>query len=478
MRFGVCVAAAAVLWAASAKPAAAQGRQFVQPTCDVNKGHYLVNSAVLYLVNAGRTRFQDQRERDLRDARRVLFEAIEEKGQDQNGSAWYFLGRYYQEKRDLPGADSAFTRAESLLPDCRDDINENRRRLWVPILNGAVDKIKTGDNAGALTDLRLANSIFRAEPPAFYYMGQIYANEQQRDSAVKYFTHALELARTPANAEKEQYNDIRNDAAFNIARLYHIDQQYDSAIAWYERFRRDQPNDPQALTGIAAALESAGRGSEAVAMYDSVLLLADSMPTLDLFQAGVAMFRVKRYDRAAEAFQRGLVRSPYYRDGLFNLANTYLSLANEVDSTKSKAEQDELKKAYGEKMRPIVERLVEVDPNSTAGLRLLAAAFQLSGDSDSTLAVLQRIEDLPFEITVSTFMPVGSGFDVRGIVTNLRSETAEIPAVTFDFISEDGTVVQSKTLEPQTLDEGGVAPFALAPIGEGIAAWRYHVGSP
>jgi len=192
----------------------------------------------------------------------------------------------------------------------------------------------------------------------------------------------------------------------------------------------------------------------------------------------VAMFRVKRYDRAAEAFQRGLVRSPYYRDGLFNLANTYLSLANEVDSTKSKAEQDELKKAYGEKMRPIVERLVEVDPNSTAGLRLLAAAFQLSGDSDSTLAVLQRIEDLPFEITVSTFMPVGSGFDVRGIVTNLRSETAEIPAVTFDFISEDGTVVQSKTLEPQTLDEGGVAPFALAPIGEGIAAWRYHVGSP
>jgi tetratricopeptide (TPR) repeat protein len=477
MRFGVYVAAAAVLWASSAKPAAAQGRQFAQPTCDVNKGHYLINSAVLYLVNAGRTRFQDQRERDLRDARRVLLEAIEEKGQDQNGSAWYFLGRYYQEKRDLPGADSAFTRAEALLPDCRDDINENRRRLWVPILNGSVDKIKAGDNAGAMSDLRLANSIYRVEPPAFYYMGQIFANQQQRDSAVKYFSHALELARMPANAEKPQYNDIRNDAAFNIARLYHQDQQYDSAIVWYQRFRTDQPNDPQALTGLAAALESAGRGADAVGMYDSVLLLADSMPTLDLFQAGVAMFRVKRYDRAAEAFDRGLARSPYYRDGLFNLANTYLSLANDVDSTTPKTQQEEIKRTYGEKMRPIVERLVAVDPNSTAALRLLAAAFQLVGDSDSTLAVLQRIEDMPFEITVSTFVPVGSGFDVRGIVTNLRSEAAEIPAVTFEFITEDGTVVQSKTIEPQTIDGGGVAPFALAPIGEGIAAWRYHVGT-
>jgi len=478
MKFGVCVAAAAVLWASSARPVEAQGRQFAQPTCDVNKGHYLVNSAVLYLVNAGRTRFQDQRERDLRDAHRVLMEAIEEKGQDQNGSAWYFLGRYYQEKRDLPGADSAFTRAEPLLPDCRDDINENRRRLWVPILNGSVDKIKTGDNAGALNDLRLANSIYSVEPPAYYYMGQIFANQQQRDSAVKYFSHALELARMPANAEKEQYNDIRNDAAFNIARLYHMDQQYDSAIVWYQRFRHDQPNDPQALTGLAAALESAGRSSDAVAMYDSVLLLADSMPTLDLFQAGVAMFRVKRYDRAAEAFDRGLARSPYFRDGLFNLANTYLSLANEVDSTTPRAREDSLKTAYGDKMRPIVERLVEVDPNNTAALRLLAAAFQLSGSSDSTLAVLQRLKDMPFEITVSTFTPVGSGFDVRGILTNLRSEATEIPAVTFDFMAEDGTVVQSKTIEPQTLDAEGVAPFALAPIGEGIAAWRYHVGSP
>ena len=110
MRCALFAVAALTLTTALSPDAQAQGRQFVPATCDVPKGHYLVSSAVLYLQNSGRTRFEDQRQRDLRDARRVLLEAIEEKGQDQNGSAWYYLARYYQSVRDLPGADSAFDR--------------------------------------------------------------------------------------------------------------------------------------------------------------------------------------------------------------------------------------------------------------------------------------------------------------------------------------------------------------------------------
>jgi len=466
-----------VLGMAAADSLTAQGRQFNQPTCDISKGHYLINSAVLYLQNAGRTRFQDQRARDLRDAHRVLNEAITEKGQDQNGAAWYYLARYYQEMQDHPGADSAFTRAGALLPQCAADIRENRRRLWVPILNRAVDQIKSGENDAALEGLRRANAIFRDEPPAFYYMGQIFANRQERDSAIVYFTHALEIARSPVNAQNEAHADIRKDAAFNIARLYHLNQQFDSAVTWYTRFRAEYPYDPQALTGQAAALEDAGRGAEAVALYDSVLVLADSMPTLELFQAGVSMFRAQRFARAAEAFERGLARNPHFRDGLFNLANTYLSLANAVDSTKPKAEQDRLRREYGVKMSPIAVRLVEGDPRSSAALRLLAASYQLRGDEDSTLAVLERIEALPFEITVSTFTPSGSSYDVRGLITNRRSEATVVPPLVFEFLTESGEVVQSLTVEGQTLEADGLAPFTLAPVGEGIAAWRYRAGS-
>jgi tetratricopeptide (TPR) repeat protein len=477
MKLGLFAAGAAVFWVLTASPLGAQGRQFVQPTCDVPKGHYLINSAVLYLQNAGRTRFQDQRGRDLRDAHRVLNEAINEKGQDQNGGAWYYLARYYQEMQDLPGADSSFTRASALLPACAADIRENRRRMWVPILNRAVDQIRSGDNTTALEGLRRANSIFRDEPPAYYYMGQIFANLQQRDSAIAYFTRALEIARLPHNADNPAYDEGRRDAAFNVARLYHMEQDFDSAIVWYGRFRDVYPNDPQALTGQAAALEDAGREAEAVALYDTVLVLADSMPTLELFQAGVAMFRVQRFERAAEAFERGASRNPYFRDGLFNLANTYLSLANGIDSTLPRTEQERLRRSYGDKMAPIAARLEEVDPRSSTALRLLAASYQLRGDDDSTLAVLERLEALSFDITVSTFTPLGSRYDVRGLITNRRSESTAVPALTFEFVTESGEVVQSLTVEAQTLEADGLAPFTLAPAGEGIAAWRYRVGS-
>jgi tetratricopeptide (TPR) repeat protein len=477
MRFGLSAVGGAVLTAALSGGAQAQARQLTPPTCDVPKGHYLVNSAVLYLQNAGRTRFDDQRQRDLRDARRVLVEAITEKGQDENGSAWYFLARYYQAMSDLPGADSAFDRAERLLPACGEDIRENRRRLWVPLLNSAVDRIRAADNEGALAQLREANRIFDAEPPAFYYMGQIFANTQVRDSAIAYFVKALEVARRPENLEKEQYADIRDNAEFNIARIYHIDEHYDSAAVWYGRFREHKPMDPQAITGQASALESAGRGDAALALYDSVLVMADSMTTLDLFQAGVALFRTKRFSRAAEAFERGLTRNPHYRDALYNLANTYLSLANAIDSTKPAAERKRLEEELGTKMGPITASLVVVDPASTAARRLQAAAFQLAGLQDSTLAALERIEAMTYEITVSTFEQRSSGFDLRGIITNLRSEATPVPVITFEMVNEQGEVVQSLVVEGQTLEPDGVAPFALTPVGEGIAAWRYRVGS-
>jgi len=456
--------------------AAAQGRQFVAPSCDVPKGHYLVNSAVLYLQNAGRTRFDDQRQRDLRDARRVLLEAITEKGQDENGSAWYYLARYYQSVRDLPGADSAFDRAERMLPACAEDIDENRRRLWVPLLNSAVDRIRANDNEGALAQLREANMIFDAEPPGFYYMGQIFANTRVRDSAVAYYAKALEIARRPENLEKEQYTDIRDNAEFNIARLYHIDNQYDSAAAWYARFRQHAPRDPQAITGQASALESAGRADQALVLYDSVLIMADSMQTLDLFQAGVALFRTNRFGRATEAFERGLARNPHYRDALFNLANTYLSLAHAIDSTKKGAERAKLEKEYGDKMVPIALRLVAADPASSSARRLLAAGYQLAALPDSTLAVLERRQAMAFDLTVSSFEPAGSGFDLRGIITNLRAEATPVPPITFEFLNELGEVVQSLVVEARSLEPESMAPFALAPVGEGIAAWRYRVG--
>lgn len=467
------VAATAVLAVPRAVPAQARG--WVPPDCELSTGHYLVNSAALYLKNAATTRFKDQTGRDLRDARRVLLDAVRQ-GQSDNAAVWYFLGRYYAEVNDIPGMDSAFDRAATLAPHCLADIRSHRRRLWVPVLNTGVDHLRDGDTDAAAAAFQRANELYDAEPPGYFYLGQIFADKGQRDSALVYFSRAIELAADSANRSNEQFQQLRADAMFNVASMYHMDEKHDSAVIWYRRFREAKPYDPQGMTRLADALEGAGQHDEALKLYDSVLATADSMPTLDLFQAGVAMFEAKRFDGAVQAFEAGLQRNPYFRDALFNLVNTYLSLANEGDSVKG-PEQVRRRKEFGEKMLPIANRLLEADPMSVAARRLKAAAFQLQDLQDSTLAVLEGIEAMPFEVTVSGFTPQGSGYDVRGIITNLQDSAATVPPIVFEFINAAGEVVQAITVESQQLEEGGVAPFNLAPVGEGIAAWRYRAAS-
>ena len=92
---------------------------FVSPKCDLKAGHYLVTSGILYLGKAADTKFPDQREKDLRDANRVLGQALGTAGQEKNPAAWYYLGRYHVEMKDVAGVDTAFTKAAALAPDVR-----------------------------------------------------------------------------------------------------------------------------------------------------------------------------------------------------------------------------------------------------------------------------------------------------------------------------------------------------------------------
>src|SRR2546427_5813158 len=85
------------------------GQLWIPPKCDIKPGHFLVNSALLYLKDA--TEKATVRERDLKDAYRTLNQALTG-GQDKNPAAWYYLGRYYVMQGDAGGADSAFRKAE------------------------------------------------------------------------------------------------------------------------------------------------------------------------------------------------------------------------------------------------------------------------------------------------------------------------------------------------------------------------------
>src|SRR5690606_20074781 len=191
--------------------------------CELRPGHFLVSSGVTYLaVGSGGSRSIDgttdpeKVETALTNSTRVLTQAIRENNQGENAAAWYFLGRAYLQLGDVAGADTAFTRAQSLAPACGEDIRLWRQRAWVPVMAPAAEYAEQGKADSALILFKQASAIASGIPQGDYNIGVLYANADQPDSAIKYFLQAQKSA----EANPEQYTKDRNAATFNLAAMY------------------------------------------------------------------------------------------------------------------------------------------------------------------------------------------------------------------------------------------------------------------
>jgi Tfp pilus assembly protein PilF len=488
--------ATGVLGLALASQAGAQ--EWVGPKCDIKAGHYLVNSGVLYLKSATETKFPDQREKDLRDAARVLGQAVGAGGQQKNPAAWYYFGRYYVEMKDVAGADSAFTKAVTLAPTCARDANTYRRKLWGPIVNAGVAAWQAGNADSAIASFRRANQVYGDEPTSFVYLATLLANANQPDSAVKYFRLAVTAAQDPKYAKEKK------DALFNVARTFHSAQRWDDALHAYQDYLAAYPDDIQATAGLASVYVAMGERDEAMGMYAQILQHADSADALDLFRAGQQMLSglhppdttalgrqcradarsasrtltvhqiavrcdstmraaMRSYDSGVQsqyriveqAYEAGLVKSPYYREALFTLAG----VAELVGDTA--------------RALAVAQRLYAVDPLNRGTLRIVARAWQMHGKSDSTLHYLQLVDSIPVEVTVGTFVPDPLGATLGGLLTNSRPEPTPTMTLTFEFLSATGDVVAAEPLNVTAIASGENQAFELKPKGAGIAAWRY-----
>ncbi|OLC79341.1 MAG: hypothetical protein AUH78_00865 [Gemmatimonadetes bacterium 13_1_40CM_4_69_8] len=522
--------------ALAATPAAAQHGIWLPVRCDLKPNHYLVNAGLLYLKSAAEGRFQEQIQKDLKDANRNLLQAVTANGQDQNPAAWYYLGRYYGMVKDAAGADSAFRRAEQLKPACKDDIAFWRRDLWVPLYNGAVAAYNAAQSDSAIHLLQQANAIYAGEPTGFKLLGALFYNANEADSAARYFRLAIAASSDP------KYAADKKEALFNVAASYYRAQRWPEAEAAYKDYLGVVPSDAQALAGLAAVYTSLGRTDSATAIYTKIVNNADSVDAMGLFFAGTSIFssapplpdtaatgtscrtearrtgrtltaraisarcdsvtarRVRDYDGevavtyrlAAKAFEAGLAKNPFFRDGLFNLANTYLALHDSA------------------RMLPVAQRLYAVDPMNRSTLRLLAQGFQFQKKPDSTLHYLMVADTaLPFEVTVGSFLPGDQNATLSGLFTNYRSlpDSATLvsrcrapgPAttvaarcgyqklaadaaakltnaplkVTFEFLNAKGEVVVAQSVDVPAIEPGGNHPFQLKANGAKIEAWRY-----
>ncbi len=500
----VLAGVATVVLVGSARPVSAQTFAiYMPPICELDTQHFLVRNAELYVKVATETRSEEQRARSISDAKRVLMDALDG-GEDSNPAVWYFLGRthalsattlhdeYHKPvppdrdsvsfrdsigrlfESELIATDSAFIRAKALFWECADDIDNQRRFLWVPLYNEGAEAFANDDLATAREAFSKADLVSDDEPFVPYYLASVLVSEGDVAGALRLFKKTIAMGQKEGDYEESYVTSL-----FNAGRLHHMLEQWDSAAVWYVKYRQLMPEDPEAINGMLQVLQAAERDEDALRFTDTILAHADVLTDIDMFSAGVTLFQADQFEASAQAFLGGLAKNGHYRDGVYNLAQSYFALANPAGQEEGEVvspDEEEAREQAAQRMLEATKRLVEIDPSNENSLRLLAAAYQLTGDTTSTLNTLERIEELTFDVSVELFQSADGGYQIQGTISNLKEEDTTVPDVVFEFVDADGKVVTAETVSGTTLAPRGSALFEFDLLGDGIAAWRYKVG--
>ncbi len=436
--------------------------RFTPPDCGLKTGHFKVQSGATYLKTGIETAVPENRTRALNSGKKVLMEALEQNQQEKNPALWYYLGRIYLQEGDIVGADSAFTKAETMFPACKKHISEVRYTGWVPLVNAGISFNKEEKNDSALALYRQANTIYREKPIAYLNTGVIFANANQPDSAIIYFQQASQLA--------EQTNAVedRNAATRNWGALLQRAGRHQEAIPVLEKYVRWVPNDAEVKRALASSYRATGQNDKAKVIEDEVGVApaaagqaAAAGAAADKMSAAVTLYNEKKYAEAAKAFEEVLTTEPYNRDALYGLANAYVGLKSP-------------------KLADAAARLVAIEPVNEEAVRLLANGQRMAKKEAAANKTAVALLAMPTTVKVSQFAPTAQGAAITAAATGREGETAQgkplVPkpmVLVFEFLDAKGAVVGNQEVQVPALKAGESHPLEVKAQAPGIVAWRY-----
>lgn len=436
------------------------------------RGNFRLNGAMQHLAVADSSNFPDVKRRRSGDALRVLNEAVAAGSVDQF-TLWYMIGRVYGIQNDLAGADTAYTRAAAAVvndPTCLVEIARLRKNMWIPLQNSAVEMIQAQNYDSALALLRKAHVVFRDDPSGYLNMAAAFQAQNKEDSAAAMYRLASHAGTSADRA------DLRATASFNAGTMLQRAGNLPAAESAYREYIVMKPRDIEAKGRLATLLSQMNRGTEAAAIYDTLMANADSLDSFGLFSVGVALFntaladsapanaarRVATFRSSARAFDLGLAKNRSNRDALYNLTNTYLAANDTV------------------KVLEAAQRLVAVDSLNRRSLTLLARAQQMNRKPNDVVTTLLRRDSLQVEVTFLRFAPGDSTVSLRGGVQNLRSREKAAFVLTIEFLNGQGEVAATERVEVPALgptgNPGSVYDFSLSDVrARRVVAYRYRI---
>lgn len=121
-------------------------------------------------------------------------------------------------------------------------------------------------------------------------------------------------------------------ALFNLANILCDTGRTDEGITFYEEALRRHPDMVEAMVNLGNQLSKRGRGEEAIGLLQEAARRRPDLPEA-LVNLGSALYEVRNDLEGAEHWFREAVRiAPTHRDGLNNLANTYMNMGRLADA--------------------------------------------------------------------------------------------------------------------------------------------------
>ncbi|HEX6590258.1 MAG TPA: tetratricopeptide repeat protein [Longimicrobiales bacterium] len=401
-------------------------------------------------------------------------------GYYQAGIALLGLGQYVE-------AGQMFDRAEEIYPRYQLETNTRRQQAWVNLYNQSVAALQQNNEDRAIELLEIADAIFQDRPEARTNLAVLYTNRGEYDQAVAWYQKTLETLRSdevqylPA-ARRAEYAELESDAIFNLAQVYTRIGRRADAIALYREYLADNPDDAAVKSQLALALTAEGQDEEAAQLFSEILNM-EGLDDTDYYQIGIGLFNAGRFDEAVTAFERSIAANPFFRDAAFNLTQALMAQANAAEA--DGAAEAELVPVY-ERLVDISQALRGMDPFSRSAALVQANAYRMLADMTSgatstewrnrLVALLQEIEDMPFDVTMAQLSPAGAATIRFGAeVKNLKLQAGAPIALRVTLVGPGGTQLGTRDINVAApAAESSVPVTADFQVQGEIAGWKYE----
>jgi Tfp pilus assembly protein PilF len=208
-------------------------------------------------------------------------------------------------------------------------------------------------------------------------------------------------------------------------------ERYQEAADLYGQLLENDPENASIIGSLASVLTELEMPDSVDALYNN-LLNRPGLTEFDYSNAGVGLYRIEQYDRAAQAFRRAAEMNPFNRDARLNLTQTYFSAED------------------WENLIPAARDLLELDPLNGLVWIFMTRAYSELEQPEEANAVFNEYQALGVEVEniMLDGMPNG-GARVSGSLKNNTAEQGGTITLRFRFGGESGREIGTLDIRVQ-----------------------------